>query len=313
MKFATVCETHLCVNGGTKHQVFLAKELVKRGHQFTFYLRDTCRPPWALTEGIEYKHKTQVAQDKGDVLIANWYLVNDIFNNEEVVKNWNKRILIIHDTPTANNCNGCLEGNHWIMGVSPTMLSIATGLHQVHDRVLPLYVHCGASKEFNCFDRQASEDSNILTIGIVGDNGERNVWFRGIQTCQQILEKIKNINKNIRIHIFTANNEHDMAKNYKQCHFLFELPYLAGCPTCVVESMACGTPVITTYYGTTHIVFNGFNGFVMPKGNVDYCAEYLCDKLTLENFIYMKNNIHVEDFSWEKLADKFLKNLEYIK
>jgi glycosyltransferase involved in cell wall biosynthesis len=313
MKIATVCVTHGPCNGGTKHQIFLAKELLKMGHEFHFFLQNHNRPNWINTDGIHYHSIDQLDNTNGDILISNWCVTSDYLKKDSIVRNWKNRILIIHDTATANNKNDCLIGSHYIMGVSPTVLSIATGIYEVHDRVLPLYVHCGASQIFNINNRMADVNNSKIVVGIVGNNGERDVWYRGIDTSKEIISKLKDLNSNIEMFEFIGMNEQDMAIKYKKCHFLFEMPYLAGCPTIIIESMACGTPVVTTYHGTTHLVFNNYNGFVLPKGNVNYCFEYLSDKLNIENYLKMKNNINYDELTWENLANKFIKNIEYIK
>lgn len=311
MKIATVCVTHAPMNGGTKHQVYLAKELIKMGHEFHFYLKNPQRPSWINTNGIHYHGLDDLYISSGDILICNWHVVSDQLKDDRVKSKWGKRVLIIHDTPTANNTNNCLGGDHVLMGVSPTLLSIATGIHRVEDRVSPLYVHTGADPSFFNGSGRNNNDTGDLVLGVVGKSGERNVEYRGIDESIAIINGLKNRIPNITSHVFTGNSEIEMAKNYKKCHFLFELPMLAGCPTCVIESMSCRTPTIATYHGSTHLIDNDINGYILPKKNVQYCVDYLADKINFDNFKRLQSNIKYEDLSWRKLADKFLKNIDY--
>lgn len=313
IKFAITCLTHQPLNGGTKYQVYLFKELVKLGHECHFFLEDARRPNWANTDGIYYHNIKELENHKGDFLISNWYRTANQLNNPINKNNWKQRILIIHDTPTANNQENCLFGDFKIMGVSGMVLGIATGIHNVENRVYPLFVNSGSNGEiFN--DSNKNIDNNKIICGVVGLDGlhrGKGEQFRGSECAVEIIQNLQKTNDKIELVCFCGNSEEEMANNYKKIHFLFELPLLAGCPTCVIESMACGTPCITTYHGTTHIVFNNINGIILPKLNIKYCTDYLSENLTIENYEYFKSNIDKKELTWENTVNNFLTNLRY--
>ena len=78
-------------------------------------------------------------------MFGNWFLVADVLKDPRVIKNWHKRVLIVHDVPTANNKNNCLVGDFKISTVSSTLYNMVTSIplkKELH-RVMPTHPHCG--------------------------------------------------------------------------------------------------------------------------------------------------------------------------
>ena len=330
MKFGLLCERHVsesgtedCISGGVKWQCYLAKELLRRGHEFHFFLRIPNRPKWFDTTGIHYHPRDEVFNHTGDVLLAPWRITSEYLQHERLKQQWKKRILVLHDAETALNHNAALEGDHYIMSVSSMLASIAstymrvTAKNPIEHRILPNWVPCGVNPDiFNICNRTSGYSYTYPIIGIIGVQDENRVGdYRGIDICKQIADKLVVKNSNITIKYFTGKTEQKMADHYKSVHYLLELPLLAGCPTSVIEAMACGTIPITTYAGTTDIINNMINGVLLPKINIDYSVNTIINFLTEDvyemNHTQMLRQLRYTDFSWSRMTDKFLENLEY--
>ena len=88
-----------------------------------------------------------------------------------------------------------------------------------------------------------------------------------------------------------------------------------GIPNVVMESLACGTPVIATDNGgTTEILIDNYNGYVITNGNYIKLAEkILFMKKNPKKLQSLSNNAseHVKiNFSIENMIDDFLKIIQ---
>jgi teichuronic acid biosynthesis glycosyltransferase TuaC len=78
--------------------------------------------------------------------------------------------------------------------------------------------------------------------------------------------------------------------------------YWEGCPNAVVESLACGTPVVATPVGAVpEIVVPGQNGQIVPMRNVEALAEALREVLAHD---WQPEELSHSVNSWEEVADR---------
>ena len=73
---------------------------------------------------------------------------------------------------------------------------------------------------------------------------------------------------------------------------------MEGLPTGILESLACGTPVISSFVGgIPEIIIDGKTGYKFPVGHVDRAVE-ICERL-------IKNE--------EKLEEMRKKGIDYVR
>jgi len=83
-----------------------------------------------------------------------------------------------------------------------------------------------------------------------------------------------------------------------------------GLPTVILEAMACGLPIIASDIGGVRLVVKeGFNGKIIPPGNVGLLSESIISILKDKEFlIQMGENSRLlveNEFNWNYVANKF--------
>jgi len=316
MKIATICHCHWQLSGGIKWQLYLAEELYKMGHEIHFYLKDLKKPDWFNTVNFHYHPYDEIFHDghSGDLLMGNWYLVSEVLNAKHVIKNWKKRLLVVHDIPTASNYKNCLDGNFKISCVSSSLYNLVTSQSQRRnlDRVLPMFPHCGYNPGiFNTKNREESDTIRIVSFDRWSPDENDDGWdCRGTQYVKEIRNAFIS-RKDILFQFIKTNSEEETATAFKNADCYIDCGVLAGMPVPLVESMACGCVPIITTQGTLDIVLDGMNGILIPKGR----AQFIVNKLNLclkpELINQFKKNISVNSHTWEKQAKIFMHNLLY--
>lgn len=107
-------------------------------------------------------------------------------------------------------------------------------------------------------------------------------------------------------------SEDELIKYYNQVQ-LFVLPSLQeGLGIVVLESMACGTPVVSTKCGgPEEIIIHGENGYLVENNDVEALADSVC-KLLADNELRMKMGEKAREFvcqnySIDKIKENFTK------
>lgn len=150
-------------------------------------------------------------------------------------------------------------------------------------------------------------------IGIL----HRADWVRGLDTAIQALDMMYQDMgpKYIKPYVFgNINNRYQMAETMREIDFYIDLSRVAGSPTPVRESMACGCIPISTKYGTSDFILNGFNGYIVPPDDPTAVYNLVTNLIHLEdlegkiidNLSQAASDYAHENFGWDKIANNFL-------
>lgn len=86
----------------------------------------------------------------------------------------------------------------------------------------------------------------------------------------------------------------ELAEIYTAADLYLNLSYCENYPTVNIESMACGTPVLTYKTGGSPEIINKYGGYIVSKGNR---SEIIDDIKELEK-VEMKFNRYENDVSY---------------
>ena len=114
--------------------------------------------------------------------------------------------------------------------------------------------------------------------------------------------------KDVKYTFYEFPNDNQLAEIYSSADVTL-LPSWYECfPLPPLESMACGTPVVTTRIGMSDYCFNNYNSLVIPPKNPEAIARAL-DKLLSNKQLQEKfrNNGFktANQFTYSKTVDKF--------
>ncbi len=112
---------------------------------------------------------------------------------------------------------------------------------------------------------------------------------------------------------------HDDLKKLYIVSDIYVLPSLEEpCPTCLLEPLACGKPLVgTSVGGIVTMIRDGWNGFLVESANEKQLADkikYLIDHP--EKWSEMGRNsrkLAEEEFDWKKITERYLKVYEEVK
>jgi glycosyltransferase involved in cell wall biosynthesis len=107
------------------------------------------------------------------------------------------------------------------------------------------------------------------------------------------------------VHLFSEIPEEQLIRLYQRADALF-LPLIdATANNTILESLACGTPVITTDIGGVRDYVDESCAWLLPKGNQDAalaCIRALEQNRTLAESKRRTARLRAEEFSWECIA-----------
>ena len=160
---------------------------------------------------------------------------------------------------------------------------------------------------------------------VVNQMGYKDVLFllKGKVSEKEYLERIHKLieeyklEKNVKI--ITGFLLHEDVKKLYVATDIYVLPSLEEpCPTCLLEPLACGKPLVgTNVGGIVTMIKNDWNGFLVEPANEEELAEkikYLIDHS--EKWEEMGRNsrrLAEEEFDWKKIAEKYLEVYEEVK
>lgn len=94
----------------------------------------------------------------------------------------------------------------------------------------------------------------------------------------------------------------------KACDVLVLPSISEGCPNVVLESMACGTPVVASDVGAVHdLIEDGVDGFVVESRNVEqltFAIQVLIQNPEIRKMMRKQGIEKMKEFRWGKIAEK---------
>jgi glycosyltransferase involved in cell wall biosynthesis len=144
----------------------------------------------------------------------------------------------------------------------------------------------------------------------------RGGWVRGVDVALAGIRAAQK--KGVPINLMPMNdgtkNRNSVAASYRNAHVYLDASRLAGCPTPVIEAMACGTIPICTKYGTTDFVSSGYSGEIVGTDSPDDIAEAFCrlwntrdSKLYIRSFAAMSG---AKNKTWKHITNSFTEAIE---
>lgn len=142
------------------------------------------------------------------------------------------------------------------------------------------------------------EDSDNIRLDIIGDGPELDKL--------KSLAQHKGIEKQV---IFHGAVHHEEIPKHIQASDLLCLPsYNEGTPNVIIESLACGTPVLATRVGAIPDIVNDANGITVNAGDVDGLAEGIKSAKN-SHWNYDLISASVKQYTWPDIAQR---NYEYL-
>lgn len=157
----------------------------------------------------------------------------------------------------------------------------------------------------------------VLTLG------KQDVVWKGFNDAVEAMKIVNAERKDVKLVAYGVKEPKVSAEiNYKFVRFpsdeqlvdLYNQADVVLCPSWYesfplppLEGMACGTPVITTPYGTEDYAFNGVNALVVSPRDPYKMAEAITSILNNKKLRdkLVKNGLKtVKDFTWDKTAEK---------
>lgn len=156
--------------------------------------------------------------------------------------------------------------------------------------------------------KKVMENTSNLKVLLVGDMLHAGMHGSDIY-CDEVKQQI--IEANLEDHIIYLGNRNDVENIYPACDFTVLPSLFEGTPNVVLESMACGVPVIATNVSDNALIINSEqDGIIIELDDVDNFTKQLSvmlDNSILLNDLAKKARARiVSNFSSEKLAENML-------
>jgi glycosyltransferase involved in cell wall biosynthesis len=191
-------------------------------------------------------------------------------------------------------------------------------------KVLPYRVPGGVDSNVFKFDQDTyDEKMKLKTITFCMLN--RPEPLRGINIGLQAFDLLqKEFGDDIvEMKLFANVPQNEMYRHYGLAHFFLDPSLLAGSAIPPLESMACGTPIISTIFGTMDYIKDGENGFFINAGDIQHtyrimkeCVELFLDK-NKKIVVYYQQLVDearttAARYTWERMVNNFEANMGYL-
>lgn len=105
----------------------------------------------------------------------------------------------------------------------------------------------------------------------------------------------------------------ELVKHYQQADVLCVSSLQEGFPCVVVESMACGTPVVASHVGGIPEIINTTSGILVPPGHPEALANALIESLEKQWNPNLIRERVLEKFTWEHTGKAFLDLIQEVR
>ncbi|MHA1724740.1 MAG: glycosyltransferase family 4 protein [Promethearchaeota archaeon] len=145
------------------------------------------------------------------------------------------------------------------------------------------------------------ELNNSVEFLVIGDG-----------SLKKLIDQVKN---SISLTYFPQYPYNLMKNVYNLSKVLILTSRFEGLPTTILESLSCGTPVITTDVGgVSEIIQDGINGKLLPNQlnslNIENIMDLIDDEKKLKHLGQKGRQLILEQYSWKKITSQILKIYE---
>jgi glycosyltransferase involved in cell wall biosynthesis len=202
------------------------------------------------------------------------------------------RMFVTHNAPPpgfGQDANMSLESNIGIE--NDYIIHVSNGKHYKNPE--------GVIKGY----RYAKNEYNLnLDLVLVGNN-----W----RDCS-IYDAISDNSVQNSIHKVGYVERDQLIQLYSEASFLYLPSYSEAFPFVIMESLSCGTPILTTAECDMPSLFKDAGLYIQDVENIEQLGEMLC-KMS-EEYKHLENNVQrvVENYTWKKSARQTISGYEKI-
>lgn len=305
--------------GGVRRYFEMGNSLVKLGHDYTFYYQHKLRPPWINYLG-KLRPISEIKKQHHDVLFTG---ARECMKELEKVEADTKVVLVVASNYTQNylDCwNGPGKDYLWI-GVSriwqkqflPTVIEGYTCPGGVNtDFFYPIRKRNNKIKLCSFYGKKYGDPKDpVLDYNYVVSEIEKFISKYG-----------KNIYKFIAfdsvyhhypefIEMTVNRNQRDLRRILQQSDVFISPKRKGVWNNTVVESLACGTPVICFPEEVIDTMEDGITGkLILPNFGIYEALKWFMEDETRFSNCGQAGYLKVQEFSWDNYINKFLKIVE---
>lgn len=166
------------------------------------------------------------------------------------------------------------------------------------------------------FSEEKGIDNLLEALPLILKKNDISVWIAGAGPLySKVNKKIKDLeNKNVQLYDWV--NYSDIPSFLNNLKLLILPSYTEGLPNILLESMACGTPVLATNVGgIPDLIVNNLTGFIMEDNTAECIAKNVIRIVNLESLPNISSNAHEfinKEYTYESAVDRYAKILKNI-
>lgn len=306
---------HLGVYGGVRRFLELGNCLVRRGHRFTIYVADGSKQAWLPFEG-EIRPIEDAAATVHDALLCGDPSVLPALAEVPA----RLRVLLVLGPRYVKKYRALCRPDWLVVGVASDWnryFPDATGI------TLPGGVNL---ETFRRVPVERGADGEVRALAF----GRPDKRVKGSATVLRALLPLRR--KGLRLTLFDREEirlpwwargdwvrtvvsppQEGLPGLYSAADVFVSGEVSAGWSNSVAEAMACGTPVVATPCGTVDLAMDGKTAIVVPPRDVKAmraAVERLREDKELRARLAEAARAHVEQFSWERCAERWERVLQ---